>query len=164
MDWSQILSPALQAAVTVAVALIPIATPIVLNKLFDKWGATSDVPRREAVVTAIVAGLTLAIDRRGLRNREAIDIGTKEALAQEAADYAKKMLPDTIRKLSIPDENLPTIALTRIPDAMVALDLQAGAKLPEAVKDLVEAIAPNTHPATKVIEGTPPVPARPPGQ
>lgn len=122
MTFAFVLDTISQMVLTIVLALIPVTVPIVLKKLFDKWGATADQARREAVTTAIVSGLTQALDKRG---RKADDGGLspegRQAIANEAAAYAKLTVPDTIRKLEITDGNLPKLAMARIPIVLKSL-------------------------------------------
>jgi len=104
----------------VIVALIPIAVPIAMNRLLDKWGVEADAERRKALATAIVNGLIQALHTRGIKRDDLPAQEHKAAVINDAAEYAAKTVPGTIKKLGVPHENLAAIATAYLPQVLGA--------------------------------------------
>jgi hypothetical protein len=118
MDWNLLITNLLTAVVTIIVALIPVAVPIVLNRLFDKWGAVADTERRKALTTAIVNGLIQSLDTRGIKKDQPLTSEEKLGTIADAADYAAKTVPQTIKKLGVREENLIELARSHLPQVL----------------------------------------------
>jgi hypothetical protein len=118
MSWNDFFMQLLTAFVTIVVAFIPIAVPIVLNRLFDKWGAVADTERRKAVIAAVVNGLVGALSQRGFKQGDVVPHAVQEQVLHEATTYTQKTVPDTLKKLGVPLENLPSLAKTHLPQVL----------------------------------------------
>jgi len=118
MDWNLFFEQMLTAFVTIIVALIPVAVPIVLNRLFDKWGALADTERRKAVISAMVNGLVGALSQRGFKQGDVVPADVQAEVLVEAAEYTRKTVPDTLKKLGVPQENLVDLAKTHLPQVL----------------------------------------------
>jgi hypothetical protein len=118
MDWNTFLTNLLTAFVTIIVAMIPVVVPLVLNRLFDKWGAVADTERRKALIDAVTNGLIKALDNQGIKKDQPITEAEKLKAIREAADYAARTVPDTIKKLGVPRENLTELAKSHLPQVL----------------------------------------------
>jgi hypothetical protein len=118
MDWNAFLTNLLTAFVTIIVALIPVVVPIVLNRLFDKWGAVADTERRKALIDAVTNGLIKALDTQGIKKDQPISEAEKLKAVRDAADYAARTVPETIKKLGVPRENLAELAKSHLPQVL----------------------------------------------
>jgi hypothetical protein len=118
MTWNDFFTQLLTAFVTVLVALIPVVVPIVLTRLFDKWGAVADGERRKAVIAAVVNGLVGALAQRGYKQGDAVPHAVQQQVLQEAATYTQQTVPDTLKKLGVPLENLLSLAKTHLPQVL----------------------------------------------
>jgi hypothetical protein len=118
MDWNEFFNNLLTAFVTIIVAMIPVVVPLILNRLFDKWGAVADTERRRALIDAVTNGLIKALDGQGIKKDQPISEAEKLKAVQEAADYAAKTVPDTIKKLGVPHENLAELAKSHLPQVL----------------------------------------------
>lgn len=118
MDWSTILNDIWSLAVTALALMIPLFVPTLVMKLLDKLGADADANRRQALITAIINGLIGALAARGVKRGDVIPSSIQAEVLAETADYARQTVPQTIKKLGVPEANLVDIAKTHLPQVL----------------------------------------------
>ncbi|MBB3020626.1 hypothetical protein FHR70_003712 [Microvirga lupini] len=118
MDWNSMLNDLWNIAITIITLMIPIIVPPLVIKLLDKLGADADANRRQAVINAFINGLIGALASRGFKAGDVIPPEVKARVLAETAGYVKQTVPDTLKKLGVPDGNLVDIANTHLPQVL----------------------------------------------
>ncbi len=104
---------------------INIAAVVISYKVYEWLGLKADDKRREYLETALVNGLTLAIQK--VRQQDTTFTSADWALFSKAVlpiavDYTKQNVPDALRKLKITDPQLVSILEARLPMVLDAIE------------------------------------------
>lgn len=100
------------------IAIIPVVVPLLTRRLLEKWGVEADDLRRRALDEALINGIAYVTDRAGLTKKQDLTLEERAMIAEGAASYALDKVPDTIKKLGVPEGNLFDLAIARLPQVL----------------------------------------------
>lgn len=98
----------------VLITMLTAGAPLLMKRLWDVLGVERDSQLRPAVEQALQNGIRRALAKHGIQSLEGLDGQWHDLIASEAAEYAKRTVPTSLRKLKVRSDNLPELARARM--------------------------------------------------